>query len=465
MDCTTVCASVSSARLSLPLHLHNRNQPALTCRDADSAVGEEETYEDAEEESVDGEDGGRNGLLGGAGVQRRSQGAGAIDDEEDIIAEEGIEEEDTLVPAQPVGSRSQHRGSEAVDQPSGGTTGQTQAHLGLGQAQPQGSGAHHTTTGAASSILTSTIDPVVWKAEVERVAPRLKAAAAAAMAGGILAMQRYVGGAAQSSAGGAGAQAASTSEWRSHLETTQSSENTIATTLPTALKSLERLGGDLSELLDAVASREKYINSTFKALAQQYGAAAQEHKNVSAEATELQQRVSALSAELAVVSEHLEDVRGRMEERGSSMTDTSPLIKIKAALQALRAESAALDVQAGVVSHAVMQSRLSHTFMLGGAGPFGATGRADSEGEDEEEEVDWAGDGDTHTGGSKGVRGGRLGGSYENADEDGLEDSTAFRGLQQSTGAHKAGAAAGTLLNKVAGGVASAMKQGKGSYR
>jgi estrogen-related receptor beta like 1 len=83
------------------------------------------------------------------------------------------------------------------------------------------------------------------------------------------------------------------------------------------------------------------------------------------------------------VSEALEDVRARLEEKGSSMTDTTPLLKIKGALAALRGEAQQLEVMGGVVGHAVMQSRLSHK-ALAGRGGSGEAG--DEEDEDEGEE-------------------------------------------------------------------------------
>ena len=41
------------------------------------------------------------------------------------------------------------------------------------------------------------------------------------------------------------------------------------------------------------------------------------------------EQINTLTNELAAVSEELETVKARMDERGNSMTDTSPLIKIK----------------------------------------------------------------------------------------------------------------------------------------
>ena len=60
--------------------------------------------------------------------------------------------------------------------------------------------------------------------------------------------------------------------------------------------------------------------------------------------------------ELAALGEALEGVGGALQERGPSMTVSSPLIRVKAALLALRAEGRGLELQLGVIGHAVMQS-------------------------------------------------------------------------------------------------------------
>ena len=47
-----------------------------------------------------------------------------------------------------------------------------------------------------------------------------------------------------------------------------------------------------------------------------------------------------------------------MADRGNSMTDTSPLVKIKQALKAIRQECVDFDLQIGVAGHALMQQKL-----------------------------------------------------------------------------------------------------------
>ena len=60
--------------------------------------------------------------------------------------------------------------------------------------------------------------------------------------------------------------------------------------------------------------------------------------------------VTNLARELAQITEELERVKGEMDQRGTSMTDAAPLVKIKQALTRLKAESTQMDIRIGVVS-------------------------------------------------------------------------------------------------------------------
>ena len=68
--------------------------------------------------------------------------------------------------------------------------------------------------------------------------------------------------------------------------------------------------------------------------------------------------IAALTNALSQVSDELGAIKGRMDERGNSMTDTSPLIKIKSALQRLKEERKAMDVRIGVATHTLVAKKL-----------------------------------------------------------------------------------------------------------
>ena len=55
------------------------------------------------------------------------------------------------------------------------------------------------------------------------------------------------------------------------------------------------------------------------------------------------QGINELTNVLSQVSDELGGIKGRMDERGQNMTDTSPLIKIKSALQRIKEERKSMD--------------------------------------------------------------------------------------------------------------------------
>ena len=49
------------------------------------------------------------------------------------------------------------------------------------------------------------------------------------------------------------------------------------------------------------------------------------------------------------MTEELEGVKAEMDEKGTSMTDAGPLVRVKQALTRLKAECTQMDVRIGVV--------------------------------------------------------------------------------------------------------------------
>merc|ERR1711971_491614 len=107
-----------------------------------------------------------------------------------------------------------------------------------------------------------------------------------------------------------------------------------------------------------ITSREKYINnqleqplSSFKQLSQQLAQAKEQYRQVSGGGVER-------SRLLGQLTDELETVKAEMEERGSSMTDGSPLVSIRRSLARVRSEITGMDVRIGVVEHSLLQGRM-----------------------------------------------------------------------------------------------------------
>lgn len=196
-------------------------------------------------------------------------------------------------------------------------------------------------------ILEAQVDPVAWKTELERVAPRLKLPPAAAGAG---------------------------REWRGHIEQTKQHEARVREHMPDTRAQLQVIQAEVAEALEKMRSKERYINTHNAHLQGEYKEVKDRMTAAEAKYLSASENVARLTNELADLSDQLADVRSASDDHGQSMTDTSPLVKIKAALQALKAETRTFDVRLGVVGHTLLQSKLRMNQAQGAASKKGRGG-------------------------------------------------------------------------------------------
>ncbi|KAM4683025.1 intraflagellar transport protein 57 homolog isoform 1-T1 [Amazona ochrocephala] len=178
-------------------------------------------------------------------------------------------------------------------------------------------------------ILQSTTDAVEWNLELERVLPQLKVTVRT-----------------------------DNKDWRIHVDQMHQHKDGIESSLKETRGYLDKLHNEISRTLEKINSREKYINNQLEHLVQEYRSA----QALLSEAKEKYQEGSGGVTErikvLSEITEALERVKQETEEKGSSMTDGAPLVKIKQALTKLKQETIHMDIQIGVMEHTLLQSKL-----------------------------------------------------------------------------------------------------------
>lgn len=182
---------------------------------------------------------------------------------------------------------------------------------------------------ADHGVLQTQIDPHVWQLEVERVVPKLKVTIPN-----------------------------DAKEWRTHLSQTRQYKQVIESQFPNAKAQLEKLSRELSGALERIRAKENFINTQFDHRALDYRTQQEELTQVQTQYTELNEVVINYQIDLKNLSEELEVVKGEMEERSSTVTDTAPIVKMKEAFKKLRSDTRQLEVRIGVVSHTLMQAKL-----------------------------------------------------------------------------------------------------------
>ncbi|XP_022098486.1 intraflagellar transport protein 57 homolog [Acanthaster planci] len=184
-------------------------------------------------------------------------------------------------------------------------------------------------TSRIEEIMESTTDASEWKLEVERVVPSLKVHIRT-----------------------------DNKDWRTHVDQMHQHRDGIQSALTDTKGYLDKLHKEISRTLEKITSREKYINNQLEHLLQEYRGMQDNSAEMKEQYRQASGGVTERTRTLAEITEELEKVKQEMEERGSSMTDGSPLVKIKQALQRLKTENTQMDVRIGVVEHSLLQARL-----------------------------------------------------------------------------------------------------------
>merc|ERR1719198_395951 len=114
----------------------------------------------------------------------------------------------------------------------------------------------------------------------------------------------------------------------------------------------------MERTLQAVRKSEQKLNSQCQAEVQDLADKQEELAAKQEEYNKNSEYINQLTNELAAVSDELQGIKSRMDERGNSMTDTSPIIKIKSALTRLKTEAKQMDIRIGVVTHTLVAKKL-----------------------------------------------------------------------------------------------------------
>lgn len=180
-------------------------------------------------------------------------------------------------------------------------------------------------------MLEAKVDPAEWKLELERVGPRLKFKADGA-----------------------------SKEWRTHIEQSQKHEGAITEAFPDAKVALDKIGKELRGAIDRIATKERNINKDFEHLGADFREKQKNLDEVQEQYNELSKTVAEYTQLLADKTDSFEMIKSQYQNQNNSITDNSPLRKIKTALTELRKEVGAMELRIGVVAQTLLQAKIKH---------------------------------------------------------------------------------------------------------
>lgn len=178
-------------------------------------------------------------------------------------------------------------------------------------------------------IMESTVDTDEWKLEVEKILPQLKVTLRP-----------------------------DAKDWRSHIEQMHQHRKEIGESLSVTKNQLDKLHSEITRTLEKIGSREKYLNNQLEQMLLEYRASQDQLAQTKEQYRSVSGGVTERSRILGQITEELEQIKQEMEERGSSMTDGTPLVNIRKALARLKNEISQMDVRIGVATHTLLQAKL-----------------------------------------------------------------------------------------------------------
>jgi len=179
--------------------------------------------------------------------------------------------------------------------------------------------------------LHSQVDAAEWKMELERVGPQLRVT--------VLPDGK---------------------DWRAHLESTHSHQETIIKALPDSKAQLDKVEAEVATALEKIDSREKFVNTQLEHLTREYRTCRENMALIQERYNKSTENVAELTNELAHLNEELENVKQQVIDRGDNIGDTKPLKEIKDAMVKLKAELKLMEVRIGVASHTLLQTSLKN---------------------------------------------------------------------------------------------------------
>jgi len=196
-----------------------------------------------------------------------------------------------------------------------------------GLTSPGGANSDPNESPSRREIMESSVPAAQWKMELERVAPQLKAI-----------------------------QSVDHKEWRAHLEQTKSLKESMS--IGGASDGLNRLATEVHNGLEEVRKSERRMNTNLEHLVDDFRNRSKQTEEDKMQYETVLSKVNDLTNNLASISDELEEVKNKMEDRGSSMTDASPVVNMKKSLSQVKHDSKLMDIRIGVAQHALLQAKL-----------------------------------------------------------------------------------------------------------
>lgn len=182
---------------------------------------------------------------------------------------------------------------------------------------------------ADTALIQSVVDPVEWKMELKRVAHILRAQ-----------------------------HEDKCDAWKNHLKQSKVKHKKILCELTKCHDNFTLLNEVITTTLEHIDLKENRINDQFESICREFSSYRARNSDLRKSCKDTSSSVEKLSSDLSIITKKLKHIKELVHTKGNSITDTSPLTRMKSALQQIKSEIRSYDLQLGILEHILLHKRI-----------------------------------------------------------------------------------------------------------
>ncbi len=122
-------------------------------------------------------------------------------------------------------------------------------------------------------------------------------------------------------------------EWRSHLDQTKKYAETVKGNLPDVRMKLEKVSDEVSRALEKISKKEAMLNKGMAGMTGNYKSTSTTLKGITDDNNKIKAHIEEMEAQYYEIEEELTKIQSMMDDVGKNISDQSPLLKIKKAIE------------------------------------------------------------------------------------------------------------------------------------
>lgn len=188
---------------------------------------------------------------------------------------------------------------------------------------------------SSQRMIESNINATQWKAELERIAPKLKAEENQ--------IRRKL---------------LDINDWRQNFRQQQKNAMNVKDKVPLAIDQLNHFARELKTDMNSIHLKENDLNDRHAEYQHEYVEVKEKEKVIAAIFKQHNDEVDELALEHSDLKSKLKELNEVLEKRGDRMTDTTPLMKLKDALDTINKDIKNFDLQIALLDNTITQHAL-----------------------------------------------------------------------------------------------------------